>query len=357
MKKKSKPIAVLAIGDRKDFDSFQKIEYRKEEFIQRGFRYYSTNYTKILKGQFPAIKEDRIVVFLFFPFLYWDKYIEHKNYRGVYGNKTFYKKFVHFWKRIERKLKKHYGKGKLYFINEPRRCARYRDKVAVIKKLKERRVPQPLVHDRSFAGIKRDFTNGTTFYIKPRFGSMGKGITYLSRKLWMTNFEFKRNKIVSRKSDYGWEFRYVTGNEEFLRQLLSKDMIVEKGVEHYVKKGSIIDLRIYTFLGEILYIYPRRNKCEQVTTNISQGGKGDPALLKSLPKGLLDKAKKEAIKVSKTLNLGLAGIDVIPDRTTKKAYVIDVNLFSGFPKLKTFNTAKYLAKKLKASIEDGTFDI
>jgi hypothetical protein len=45
---------------------------------------------------------------------------------------------------------------------------------------------------------------------------MGKGITYLSPLNWQTNFIFKDNRIISRRSDYGWRFRDITGNNAFL---------------------------------------------------------------------------------------------------------------------------------------------
>ena len=69
-------------------------------------------------------------------------------------------------------------------------------------------------------------------------------------------------------------------------------------------------------------------------------------ILKFLPKSILTKAEKTAEKVSRSLGIKLAGIDVMIDRNLKQVYVIDVNVFSGFPKRKTFNLAKCLAGEL-----------
>jgi glutathione synthase/RimK-type ligase-like ATP-grasp enzyme len=61
--------------------------------------------------------------------------------------------------------------------------------------------------------VLRLLDDGYKLFIKVRFGSMGKGITYLEKGRWMTNFRFRKGKIVSKKSDYIL-FQYFT--QEFL---------------------------------------------------------------------------------------------------------------------------------------------
>ena len=73
---------------------------------------------------------------------------------------------------------------------------------------------------------------------------------------------------------------------------------------------------------------------------------GDPDLLEILPKHLLKKARKIAVKMAKTLKLNFTGIDVILDRNLKEIYVIDVNTFPGFPKRRTFNLTRCMLKEL-----------
>ena len=107
-----------------------------------------------------------------------------------------------------------------------------------------------------------------------------------------------------------------------------------------------VDMRIYTFFGKILYIYPRKNKRDKITTNISQGAKGDPSLLKSFPGRLVRKAKRIAVNVPKVLGLNFVGMDIMMDQNLKDVYVIDVNLFPGFPKRKTLPLAQYMVKEL-----------
>ena len=354
MNKEKKDITILTIGDRSDYDSYQKSNYEKKSFLDNGFEYITTNYAKVLKGKTPHVKTEKVVIFLFFPFSYWNKHIEHKNYKGVYGNHIFYQKFSRFWDIVEEKLKKHFADKKILFINNPRVCAAYRDKLAVIRKLAELNISQPQLHKISDIGEIQDrLARGEKFFLKPQYGSMGKGITFLSESNWQTNFTFKNNKIISRKSDHGWEFNDVTGNHKFLKQLLKKDILVQAAVDPPILKGSKMDLRLYTFFGKAIYLYPRRNSPGKVTTNISQGGKGAPSFLGILPGNLIKKAKEEASKVANMLDISLAGIDVIPDKSLKKVYVIDVNIFSGFPKRKTFNITQVLANILSQLDDKG----
>jgi len=338
---------ILTIGDRSDWDSYVKSHRERNFFKKEGFHYATAQYSHFLNGRVPRIKTDRIIIFFFFPFRYWNRFIEHKKYKGVYGNKGFYRKFLHFWDKVERHLKRKLPGKEILYINNPKLSATYRDKVHVINQLAKVNVSQPRLHKK--LGIREllsKLESGHRFFLKMRYGSMGKGITFMSQANWQTNFIFENNKILSKKSDKGWKFSNVTGNRHFLKQLLKKDIIIQEGIDPLVVNGYIVDLRIYTFLGEVICIYPRRNTPDKVTTNISQGGKGDPKLLKYIPQYLIKRAMKEAVKVSKALNVNLAGIDIIPDRNFKEVYVIDANVFSGFPKRRLFNLARHMASEL-----------
>jgi glutathione synthase/RimK-type ligase-like ATP-grasp enzyme len=186
---------------------------------------------------------------------------------------------------------------------------------------------------------------------------MGKGITYLSRSSWRTNFIFKNNKIISKRSDFGWRFQNITGSKRFLKQLLKKDVIVQEGIDPLKIDGHIMDLRIYTFLGKVIYIYPRVNAMDEVTTNISQGGKGDPKALKYIPKYLINRAVRTAEKTAKALTPALMGIDIVVDKNLKEVFVIDANLFPGFPRRKIFNLARRIARILNKARRKKTLSL
>jgi glutathione synthase/RimK-type ligase-like ATP-grasp enzyme len=101
-----------------------------------------------------------------------------------------------------------------------------------------------------------------------------------------------------------------------------------------------------------MYIYPKINFPEKITTNISQGGRGAPHILKFIPKRLIAKAKRAAIETARVLNLDLAGIDILLDRNHKDVYIVGVNVFPGLPKRKTFNLARAVIKEL-ARLDNG----
>jgi len=347
MGKIKRNITILTVGDKLDFDEYKKINKEKSLFIKKGFNYNTLSYAKFLQGRVPRIKTKRLVIFLFFPFNYWNKKIEHKTYRGIYGNRTFYKKFLYFWRKVNNLVKKQFSDKEILLINSPLLSGRYRDKWLIEFNLSRAKVPVPRRHQTDhIRDIYNFLAKGSSLFLKARYGSMGKGITYLSWSNWQTNFQIKDNRIVSRRSDYGWHFRDITGNKTFLRELLQKDILIEEAIDSLIIKRKKFDLRIYVFFQKPLYIYPKTNQPEEITTNISQGGKGDPSFLQFIPKKLLLKAENAAIKAAKALKLDLVGVDIVLDRHLKNVYIVDVNVFPGFPKRRTFNLSRSIIKEL-----------
>jgi hypothetical protein len=226
--------------------------------------------------------------------------------------------------------------------------SKYRDKLLVKEIISNSDVPTPgLLEYRTVEQIYQCLNNSESLFIKPRFGSMGKGMTFLSKACWQTNFTFRNNRILSRKSDYGWRFKDITGNEAFLKQLLKHDVYIEQAVDSLIIDNNKVDLRIYVFFNKVIYIYPRTNDCDKITTNISQGGKGHSLrYLKKIPRHLISSAKNAALNTAQALGLNFACIDVIFDKNLKDVYVIDVNVFPGFPKRKIFDLAKQLIIQL-----------
>ena len=135
--------------------------------------------------------------------------------------------------------------------------------------------------------------------------------------------------------------------------MLKKDILIEDAVKSVLLKDMKIDMRVYVFFNKVLYVYPRKNKKDNVTTNISQGAKGDPTILQKIPKPLIEKIKKLAQRVSKTLGLNWVGMDIIIDQNLKDIYVIDVNVFPGFPKRRTFNISQHMIKEIKKLTTNG----
>ena len=354
MDKIKERVTILAVGDRADYDSHQKLDKEKKFILQSGFDYRSISYKKLLSRGIPKINTEKVIIFLFFPFLYWNNNIEHRKYKGMYGNRMFYKKFLTFWNKVKTIIKKHLEDKNVFFVMHPSLCGVYRDKLLVAKKFSDVGIPRPELFNFSNANkITALLEKGHSLFLKPQFGSMGKGITFLSRLRWQTNFGFKDNKIISRRSDKGWKFKDISGNTKFLSKLIKGDILIERAIDSFLLGKNKIDIRVYVFFNKVIYLYPRRNKVDNVTTNISQGAKGDPSILDKLPKTIKYKVKKLAIDVAKTLGLNLVGMDIMIDRNLNEVYVIDVNLFPGFPKRKTFNLSQHMINELKKANQKG----
>ena len=263
----------------------------------------------------------------------------------------FYHKFVSFWSEIYITLKRVYRDKKLYFINHPLKIAIDRDKELTKTILSENGIKVPLsYYTRNYKDIiELVEQENKKLFLKVRYGSMGKGITYMEKGNWKTNFRFEGGKIHSPCSNYGWTFEDITNNVEFLKEISTKDVVIEEAIEPCELNDIRFDLRLYVFSNKVLYIYPRTNKRNAITANISQGGQGrSTQFLKRLPKNVIDKAVRNAIKTVRAMDVNFAGVDVMISKDFK-IYVIELNTFPGFPKARRFN----LSKRIIQHIEKG----
>ena len=80
---------LLVLGDDKDFDTYAKFIKQKKFFYHSSVKVKKLDYKSLLKNDLPTISTGEIIIFPCFRFYYWDRYIEPKNYKGVYGNKNF----------------------------------------------------------------------------------------------------------------------------------------------------------------------------------------------------------------------------------------------------------------------------
>jgi glutathione synthase/RimK-type ligase-like ATP-grasp enzyme len=350
---KKDEFGIFIVGNKLDQDSFLKLHRRRRLIKKKGLDYINLNYDDLLKGNIPDIKSQNLIVFLFFPFSHWNQHIEPKNYKGIYGNYSFYRKFIRFYNTVNSAIKINLKGKKLFYINHPLLASRYRDKLLVKRKLKKVKLPTPRVFNFSKIKTLHNYLNrGYEFFIKPRYGSMGKGITFLTKDKCQSNFTFRKNKILSRKSDYGWSFKNIRDRDVFLRKLLKSDVYIEEAIKSSLISKKKFDFRVYVFLDRVIYIYPRTNDANSITTNISQGAKGMPqAFLRRFPKSLIKKVKKLAIKTVKSLKVNFAGVDIIVGKNLREVYVLEVNLFPGFPKRNMFDLPIYLINILSNTLK------
>lgn len=339
---------LLVIGDIGDWDSYAKFHRKRRLLKEHEFGFAAADYDVVLNDDLPAITSKTIIIFLFFPFVYWDRHIEPRSYAGVYGNRRFYGEWKRFWRIVAGKLRRHYKGKRIHFVNSPENIPPERDKQLTKKMLAAAHVPTPRSYrTTSTRTILRLLRQGKPLFIKVRYGSMGKGITYLEEQKWLTNFCFRGGKILNRHSDYGWRFRNVTGNERFLGQLLKEDVVIEEAIPRWLIRGAHFDLRALVFFGRILYMFPRSNAGQNVTTNVSQGARSRTmSFLEGISEELIGKARTTAVRAARALGLNFAGVDIMLDPRRQAPIVIELNAFPGFPKVRTFNLAGLLIAEI-----------
>lgn len=328
----------------KDWDSYLKFYKQRRLLSKCGCGFVTADYDAVLNGDLPSVPSSTIIVLLFFPVVYWDRHIEPRTYSGVYGNRRFYAEFKRFWTMVAAKLQQHYGGRRIHYVNSPQNIPAERDKQLTKEILAAAHVPTTRWYrTTSTRTILRLLREGRQLFIKVRYGSMGKGVTYLEEQKWRTNFTFRAGRILNRHSDYGWRFRDVTGNEKFLRQLLKEDVVIEEAVPRWFIRGAHFDLRALVFFGRIVYMYPRSNTAQNVTTNVSQSAKSERmSFLGGIRKDLIRKARTTAVRAARALGLNFAGVDMMLDPRKQEPVVIELNAFPGFPKVRTFNLARSL---------------
>ena len=340
---------ILVIGDDSDWESYKRFCKQLQKHHSKKLNWITATYNLIEKNEMPLIESDTIIIYLFFPFTYWDKHIENEGYKGVYGNVEFYNKFRSFWSEIYLTLKEIYHGKEIRFINHPLKIAVDRDKELTKTILSENGINIPIpYYTRDYNDIL-DLVNqeNKKLFLKVRYGSMGKGITYMEKGNWKTNFRFKNGNLVSPRSDYGWTFINITDNVEFLKEILTKDIVIEESIDLYKVDNIIFDLRFYVFYDKVLYIFPRTNKKDAITANISQGGLGKSTkFLKKFPEYVIDRASKIAIKTTNVMDVNFAGVDIMIDKNFK-VFTIELNTFPGFTKISRFNLSKRIIEHIE----------
>ncbi|KPK38796.1 MAG: hypothetical protein AMJ78_09480 [Omnitrophica WOR_2 bacterium SM23_29] len=347
--------ALLIIGDRKinsrklapSFNTFVK---NVKKFKKGDLEIWVINYKDVLTDNLPPIFSPVLNVMLFFPYEYWNKNIEvYKKDQRIYGDKKFGQEYEKFFERIEKVIRKRYRNKKIKYINPPKSSVLERDKKRSKNLFIKNDIPTPKVFNiRELKDIQRLIAQGTSLYIKPRFGAMGKGITYLKSDLMVTNFLFRKGKIISRPYDYNWRFSKIKEGDrnKLLKILISRGFICEEAIEPPIARGRRFDFRVYCIYGKIPYYYIKTMPGASPVTNWAQGGRIEKRknFSKYISKAKIKMVKSLTRKVAKKLNLNYAGVDIIFSKDLRNVYVLEGHSFPGFEK--RFNLMSYLARKV-----------
>jgi len=339
---------ILVIGDDSDWESFLKFKKKRTFFKKRTIDFKTICYASVEKGRTPDIKSNNILILLFFPLDYWNNEIENNLVKGrVYGDKKCAEMFYKYLDKVKEIIDKKYHDKKIKYVNSFEAVKIDRDKELTKKIIKKTNVPVPRsYYTRKYEDIIRLLNKRKKLYLKVNFGAMGKGITRLEKSRWLTNFIYRKGSIISRKGDYGWKFKDITGNREFLRKLLRKELVVEEAIDPYVIDDKKFDIRYYVIYGKIKHKIIRSASIESVVTNITQGGIKEGEEFLKMPREYLKAAEGNAVKAAKALDLNLAGIDVIISKRGIP-YVIEAQSFPGFPESKYDLSVKLAEEMIK----------
>lgn len=342
---------LLAIGDpsrRKNTEtsSFIRFKNYKNLLKEMGMDPVFLSYQAVLDQKLPQTKNKEIIIFLFFPYVYWNKNIETYIDSRIYGDHHFGKIFKNFFTHIDSIIRKTYSTKKIIYINPPSSIKKDRDKKAAKRILSRNGIPTPPHYDIKTTQDIFDILNSNrNLYIKPRYGAMGKGISYLQKDFWHTNFSHNNGSIVCPRYDYKWKFDEFTGNLKLLKELAKAKPLYEEEISSPTIRGRRFDLRIYVVYGNVPYFYVRSAPKKHFVTNWSQGGKRErESFLKNIPTAKLNEAKQLAIKTAATFKMNFCGVDIIFSKGFKQAYVLELQSFPSHEK--EFDLFTYLSKCL-----------
>ena len=173
---------------------------------KRGIKVVFIAYEDVTSLRLPDIKSARVYVLLFFPYNHWNSHIERydKDSR-IYGDISFGRDYSIYLEKIGRIINKKYKNKDVRFINPPESCMIDRDKLRTFNALKRAGIKTPdILKVKTAEMFDKMLDRYGSLYVKPRFGAMGKGITYADTAGVYTNFCFRSNKIINRLYDYNW---------------------------------------------------------------------------------------------------------------------------------------------------------
>jgi len=332
---------LLAVGDltldgvKKEKSVNRFVRYGKR-FLGKRVRFEFLTYDDLLLGNLPGIATRRLKIMFFFPYAHWNSRVErYDSDDRVYGDEHFGRAHKRFFYRVGKILEDRYKGYEVAYVNSPAACALDRDKKMTARLLRKGGVLTPRTYrPRDVSQLNRLLEEAGALYIKPVFGAMGKGMSFVTEKECWTNFMFRRDRIVSRPYDYNWGFAQVgrRRKERFLKILIEKKFIFEEAVRPPVVRGRRFDIRIYVIYGRIPYFYARSAPQASPVTNWTQGGRieGGAFLKKALSEKKIGQIKEIARRSARLMGLNYAGIDLILDEKLDKVYFLEAHSFPGY---------------------------
>lgn len=281
------------------------------------------------------LKDQRVIasgspVFMTFPYSLWDRTIEIGD--CLYGTALFGLRIKDLSDQFVEQTNKRFPSA--IFVNPPNGILIDRDKIKAKNVVQNAGFQVTRDLPKDFRTLNEHIQEGGYVYIKPRYGSMGKGITYLSKDRWTTNFRLNDGVLKNHSDDLSWEEIDITDQSDLIKRILDEDFIVEAGVINPKVNGAKLDLRVRTLFSDVLedLSYGRRTTNSSITS-ASQGGQRIPLdqIGQYIPERVIPESIKLALGVAKALGLNYAGCDVLFQGDEFTPIFLEVN---SFPRIK-----------------------
>jgi len=271
----------------------------------------------------------------------------------VYGvDRNVYHLFRRFWGRVERVIRQTYPDKQIEFIIDPKMVYIDRDKILTHDLLEQAGVPVTnTIKDLTVENILENISATRGVFIKSRYGAEGKGITRVRSQEWMTNYDVIRHCPANHENGQQWPFVDITGDKAFLRDLLSRDVIVEREIL-CVKKPGIgkFDVRVHVVGGKVVHLFVRHAGAQDVVTNWSQGGEVEHTYKDILTTKQIASVVAVSELAAKTLDSRFIGIDCMFDcEDPDQAIVVEAQCLCDFPKPEACNLGEVLVRHIIAS--------
>lgn len=309
-------------------------------------------YEELMGGERLEFRNRRLHVMFFFPYEFWNAHCENEDDGFVYGvDRMPYERFRRYWKRVEGKIRELYPDKDIDFVIDPNYVYVDRDKKRTSEILKEHgvRVTEAIA-SRDVDGVISEIRKDRGVFIKSRYGAEGKGITYLSKRKWKTNYRIASHRPKNHGVTGLWPFVDVTGDRAFLRNLLKLDVVVEREVVPPVRQhGEKVDIRAYVVGDEVVHIFARHAKKSKVITNWSQGGRVNDDVSDLLSPGQIDEVKAQALLSAEALSSRFVAVDVMFDKDGGPPLVIEAQCMCAFPKPEVCMLGEKLVRHLMKS--------
>ncbi len=274
-----------------------------------------------------GIIASNVPIFMCFPYSLWNKIVEKEDV--LYGVGSFGKSIKKLAEYLTEKLEITFPNAK--YVNHPMSILKERDKISTKKILMEQGINVAQDVEKSIDAVLNEIEKGNTIYVKARYGSMGKGISYFSKEKWTTNYVYDKHKICNHQNDKNWIEKDITGNLDFLARILEEDVVVERGVKNCLTNGFKFDMRNYAIFGKSYskFSYGRATNTHSIT-NLSQRGAKKLTLQEMqtfVPKQQLEKAQEIIVKSAEILGFNYAGGDMLFEGDKYKPIFLEINSF------------------------------